>query len=60
MLNKFVDKCFLKKEYLFYFEYYFKELFFIVKGCVRIYVIDFNGVEYNIFFLIENWWFGDL
>ncbi len=60
VLNKFVDKRFSKKEHLLHFEHHSKELFFTVKGCVRTYVTDFNGVEHNISFSIENWWSGDL
>ena len=32
---------------------------FIVKGCIRCFVTDFNGKEHNIQFDIENHWFGD-
>ena len=33
---------------------------FIVKGCLRVYTIDNNGVEHIIMFGIEDWWVGDL
>ena len=33
---------------------------FIVKGCLRTYKIDENGVEHIVMFGIEEWWVGDL
>lgn len=33
---------------------------FIIKGCLRAYTIDENGVEHVILFGIEDWWVGDL
>ena len=60
VLSKVVEKQFSKKEHLLYFENYSSELFFTLRGCVRTYVTDFNGVEHNISFSIENWWSGDL
>jgi CRP-like cAMP-binding protein len=33
---------------------------FIVKGCLRTYTIDDNGIEHIIMFGIEDWWVGDL
>lgn len=60
VLSKFVEKHFAKKEHLLYFENYANELYFTLNGCVRTYVSDYNGVEHNISFSIENWWSGDL
>ncbi|NRB49013.1 MAG: Crp/Fnr family transcriptional regulator [Saprospiraceae bacterium] len=60
VLGKLVEKHFAKKEHLLYFENYANELYFTLKGCVRTYVSDYNGVEHNISFSIENWWSGDL
>lgn len=34
--------------------------YFIKQGCVRGYIIDYNGKEYNIAFGFENFWFGDM
>lgn len=34
--------------------------YFIVKGCVRGYIIDYQGKEHNIIFGFENFWFGDI
>ena len=58
--SKFVEKHFAKKEHLLYFDNYSKEVFFTLTGCIRTYVADFNGVEHNISFSVENWWSGDL
>jgi len=33
---------------------------FIVKGCLRTYSIDENGVEHIVMFGVEDWWVGDL
>ncbi len=33
---------------------------FIVKGCLRTYTLDENGVEHIVMFGIEDWWVGDL
>lgn len=33
---------------------------FIVKGCLRAYMIDDNGFEHIIMFGVEDWWIGDL
>ncbi|MBO9201288.1 MULTISPECIES: Crp/Fnr family transcriptional regulator [Niastella] len=33
---------------------------FIIKGCLRTYSIDENGVEHIVMFGMEDWWVGDL
>ena len=33
---------------------------FVVKGCLRSFGIDKNGVEHVFQFAVENWWIGDL
>ncbi|MNY20230.1 fumarate/nitrate reduction transcriptional regulator [compost metagenome] len=33
---------------------------FIVKGCLRTYTIDENGLEHIVMFGVENWWVSDL
>ena len=33
---------------------------FIVKGCLRTYTIDNNGLEHVVMFAMEDWWTGDL
>ncbi|MEM1259225.1 MAG: Crp/Fnr family transcriptional regulator [Bacteroidota bacterium] len=60
VLNKFDKKHYAKKEQLLHAGSYAKEVYFILKGCVRTYIHDLNGVEHNITFSMENWWFGDL
>ncbi|HAS42226.1 MAG TPA: hypothetical protein DCS93_17245 [Microscillaceae bacterium] len=60
VLDKLVEKKFSKKENLLYINNYAHEVFFTLSGCVRTYVSDFNGVEHNLSFAMENWWFGDL
>ena len=57
---KFTEQHFSKKEHLRYFDHYAKRLYFTAKGCLRTYAIDFNGVEHNVSFAVENWWSGDL
>ncbi|WP_419699250.1 Crp/Fnr family transcriptional regulator [Mucilaginibacter sp. NFX135] len=34
--------------------------FFVVKGCLRLYFTDYNGVEQTLQFALENWWMTDL
>lgn len=34
--------------------------FFVVKGCLRLYFKDYNGVEQTMQFALENWWMTDL
>jgi len=34
--------------------------FFVVKGCLRLFFVDDNGVEQTIQFALENWWMTDL
>jgi CRP-like cAMP-binding protein len=55
-----VEKRFPKKAHIYQVHDYPKEVFFVLSGCVRTYVFDPNGVEHNISFSTENWWFGDL
>jgi CRP/FNR family transcriptional regulator, cyclic AMP receptor protein len=33
---------------------------YIIKGCVRVYYVDENGFEVDLFFAIEDWWVSDL
>lgn len=33
---------------------------FIIKGCIRLYFIDKEGVETILYFAVENWWVSDL
>lgn len=58
--NKLVEKRFSKKEHLLHAKDYANEVYFTLAGCQRTYVLDYNGVEHNISFSMEDWWFGDL
>ena len=53
-------KTFKKKEFLLKNGITSKYEFFVIKGCVRTFLVDLNGVEHNIMFSVENWWCGDL
>lgn len=33
---------------------------FVVEGCFRMYMLDYDGKEHNLQFAIENWWIGDI
>lgn len=37
-----------------------RQYFFVVKGCLRLFFLDQNGVEQTIQFALENWWMTDL
>ncbi len=60
LCDKFIEKSFSKREYLLHTDHHVHEVYFILKGCVRTYVFDLNGVEHTITFSMEDWWFGDL
>jgi len=34
--------------------------FFVIKGCLRLFFTDTNGVEHTLQFALENWWMTDL
>jgi len=48
-----------KKDYLLKEGQICHALYFVVKGCLRMYFIQENGVEQTTQFAIENWWMGD-
>ena len=60
ILGKIEEKHFHKKQHLLQLDEYAKEVYFILSGCTRTYILDYNGIEHNIAFAMENWWFGDL
>ncbi|MEM8508042.1 MAG: Crp/Fnr family transcriptional regulator [Bacteroidota bacterium] len=60
LCDKFDKNTFAKKEHILQTKNNTREVHFILSGCVRTYIYDLNGVEHNITFSIENWWFGDL
>lgn len=50
---------FKKKEHLLKEGQVCKKLYFIEKGCLRLYFINNKGVEQTTQFAIENWWMAD-
>ena len=60
LCDRFVEKRFSKKEQVLHISNTVNEVYFILAGCVRTYIYDMNGVEFNITFSMEDWWFGDL
>jgi CRP-like cAMP-binding protein len=48
-----------KKEYLLKEGQVCKSLYFVEKGCLRLFYINDKGVEQIIQFAIENWWMSD-
>lgn len=59
ILSYFTPKKFNKKEFLFKENDRNISHYFVVKGCLRLYFIDNNGVEQTLQFAIENWWITD-
>lgn len=33
---------------------------YVVKGCLRLFYIDRDGIEHNVQFAVEDWWISDL
>lgn len=54
------EETYQKNDHLLKANDYAKQVHFIIEGCVRTYIIDYNGNEHNISFSKEDWWFGDL
>ncbi|NJB83051.1 Crp/Fnr family transcriptional regulator [Wenyingzhuangia aestuarii] len=50
---------FKKKEFLFKKNDTKTSAFYIVKGCVRVFIKDKNNKEYNRFFAFDDWWIGE-
>jgi CRP/FNR family transcriptional regulator, anaerobic regulatory protein len=50
---------FKKKEHLLKEGQVCKNLYFIEKGCLRLYFVNNKGVEQTTQFAIENWWIAD-
>ncbi|MDN5200688.1 Crp/Fnr family transcriptional regulator [Fulvivirgaceae bacterium BMA10] len=59
LVDYFESKEINKKEYLLKAGAISRFEYFIVRGCLRVFVIDAKGVENNIRFGTENWWIGD-
>lgn len=60
ILSFFDTQYFRKKELLLEEGKFCNSYFFVVKGCLRLYFIDSNGLEQTLQFALENWWMTDL
>jgi CRP-like cAMP-binding protein len=60
ILSFFKTKTFRKKDFLQEQDERCLSYFFVVKGCLRLFFVDDNGVEQTIQFALENWWMTDL
>jgi len=60
LLSFFETKTFRKKDILQEEDKRCLLYFFVVKGCLRLYFTDYNGVEQTLQFALENWWMTDL
>jgi len=58
--SSFRKESFKKKELIFSSGESNTRHYFVVKGLLRMYVIDTSGKEFNILFASENQWIGDL
>lgn len=59
ILSYFQETPFRKKELLLEEGETCNKQFFILKGCIRFYIINGKGVEQTMQFGIENWWITD-
>jgi CRP-like cAMP-binding protein len=60
ILSYFENKSFKKKELLLTEDQLCTSYFFVVKGCLRLFFIDGNGMEQTMQLALENWWMTDL
>lgn len=60
ILEYFKVQSYDKKVYLLQEGQHCKYLYFVKKGCLRLFFIDEKGNEQTIQFAIENWWITDL
>lgn len=60
VLSFFEVRTFRKKDLLQEEEKPCLSYFFVVRGCLRLYFTDDNGVEQTLQFALENWWMTDL
>lgn len=58
--SKFFKKTVGKKTFLLQEGEVNMQLSYVHKGCLRIYAVDDNGFEKNVFFGLEDWWVMDL
>ena len=59
VLSYFKTETFKKKQLLLQESQTCNKQYFIVKGCVRFYIINTKGIEQTLQFGIENWWIAD-
>lgn len=59
IIDDFEPKSFHKKELVANNEV-LHYLFFVSKGCIRVFITDYEGKEHNILFGTEGYWVGDL
>lgn len=52
-------QCFNKKDFLFNEGDLDNSIYFVLKGCVRVFITDKNKNEYNRFFAFPDWWIGE-
>lgn len=60
VLSFFDTLSFRKKDILQEEEKLCSSYFFVVKGCLRLFFTDDNGMEQTLQFALENWWMTDL
>jgi len=60
ILSFFETKAFKKKAILQEEDKRCLSYFFVVKGCLRLFFTDHNGVEQTLQLALENWWMTDL
>jgi len=60
IMASFQAKTYAKKELLQRAQARCDRLFFVVSGCLRMFLIGEKGVEHTLEFAIENWWITDL
>ncbi|GLU44372.1 Crp/Fnr family transcriptional regulator [Allomuricauda sp. NBRC 101325] len=60
VLYHFEEKKFKKRDLVIEAGHVDSYQYFITQGCVRGYIVDYNGKEHNIAFGFEEFWFGDM
>ena len=60
IVSYFTPRTYKKKEILSKEGSTCNELYFVVKGCLRMFYLEEKGTEQTIQFAIENWWMTDL
>ncbi len=60
-LSRYIEqKSYKKKEYVLQENGFCRHLFFVEKGCLRMYFINDKAVEQIVQFAIDSWWISDL